>query len=354
MAGPIRVLVVDDSAVIRRVLTTAFRTDPDFEVAGEAGDPYEARDLIVTVRPDVMTLDLHMPRMDGTNFLRKLKTQFPVPTVVVSGRAAKGSNVEREAVEAGAYAVVQKPSTGRVQDMLLELKNAVRSAAGRAPAGNLSARVRGSMEGGAPRPAPSRARGRRVEAIIIGASTGGPPAVLQVLRALGPDAPPVLIAQHMPSHFTGPFAERMNKTTALTCQEATDGAPLRVGHVYLAPGDFHLRVQRRAGRLVCQVTQDDLVQGHRPSVDVLMASAAQVLGAGALGVILTGMGRDGADGLLAMRRAGAWTVAQDEKSCVVYGMPKAAVEQHAASSVLPVEGIGPAVRDRASTKAMAS
>jgi len=340
----IRVLVVDDSAVIRRILTTALRCDPDFEVVGAAGDPYEARDLLVAHAPDVMTLDLHMPRMDGVAFLRKLQAQFPVPTVVVSGRAAAGSLVERDVLAAGAHAVVRKPTTGRVQDMLDELKAAVRSAAGR-PAVSVA-----NQKPAAPGPPPSaglaRSAGPRLDAVIIGASTGGPPAVLQVLRALSPSGPCVLVAQHMPPTFTQPFAQRMNQTTSLTCGEAVDGAPLRRGHVYLAPGDFHLRVERRAGRLVAGVKQDALVQGHRPSVDVLMHSAARVLGKRAVGVLLTGMGRDGAEGLLAMRRAGAWTVAQDEASSVVYGMPKAAAELHAAAEVLGIDALGAAVRDR--------
>ncbi len=319
----VRVLVVDDSSAVRKVLTRGLSMDPDIEVVGAAADPYEARDKIVELRPDVMTLDLAMPRMDGVVFLRRLMAQFPVPTVVVSGSATPGSPTAATVLAAGAVAVVAK---GGVDEMLRELREAVKRAAPSSPTR-------------ATRPAPAGGP----TAIVVGASTGGPRAVVRLLEGFPADSPPVLVTVHMPELFTGSFAKRIGRFSRLEGKEAVHGDTLVSGQVLVAPGGQHMRVVRRGAGHVVELDSGPLVGGHRPSVDVLMQSAASALGPRGLGVLLTGMGRDGAKGLLAMRQAGAPTWAQDEGSSVVFGMPKAAIELGAACEVLPLHDMSAAV-----------
>ncbi len=330
----VRVLVVDDSAVVREILTRELARDPEIEIVGSAPDPYVARDKIVLLKPDVVTLDLEMPRMDGIAFLRKLMRYYPLPVIVVSSLTEAGSAMALEALEAGAVDVLCKPGGPRTVGQLAEeLVSKVKTAA--------HARVRPIV----PRPrsavAPQKlAMTRTTETVVaIGASTGGTQALQVLLAALPADAPGVLVVQHMPEHFTRSLAERLDRTCAVRVCEAEDGDTLSVGRVLIAPGNRHM-VLRRSGASYCvSIKGGPLVNHHRPSVDVLFKSVAQFAGANAVGVILTGMGADGAQGLKAMREAGAETVAQDEASCVVFGMPREAIALGAVSHVAPLESI---------------
>jgi two-component system chemotaxis response regulator CheB len=331
----IRVLVVDDSALMRRLLSEILATDKDIEVVGTAGDPFAARDKIKQLQPDVLTLDVEMPRMDGLTFLGNLMRLRPMPVVMISSLTARGAEVSLQALELGAVDVVAKPqldlSRGMV-DQAAEIITKVKAAA--------TARPRG-RGGPAPILAKGSATGLRTtdRVIAIGASTGGTEAVAQVLAALPPDAPGVVIAQHIPPEFSRRFAERLDQTTPLAVSEARDGDPILVGHAYVAPGQRHLRVERSGARYVCRVGDDEPVNRHRPSVDVLFASVADNVGANAIGVLLTGMGADGAHHLGTLRERGAPTIAQDRETSVVWGMPGEAVKRGAASEVLALERI---------------
>lgn len=320
----VRVLVVDDSATMRGVITAALRRDPEIEVIGGAGDPLEAREAIKALSPDVITLDVEMPKMSGIEFLDKIMRLRPMPVIMVSTLTQAGAAISLQALEIGAFDCVGKPDF----DGLAEK---VKAAA--------KARVRPLGE--APRPQAPPASYRPNERVIaIGSSTGGVEALITVLAGFPKNCPPTVITQHMPATFTKSFAARLDRLCEPSVEEAWDGAPLRIGSIYLAPGGpAHLEVK---GGLhpACRLRESDLVNGHRPSVDVLFQSVSEAFGARAVGVILTGMGKDGAKGLKALRDAGARTIGQDEESCVVYGMPKAAYELGAVERQLTLSKIG--------------
>jgi two-component system chemotaxis response regulator CheB len=329
-----RVLVVDDSAVVRQIFTRELARDADLEVVGSAPDPYLARDLIVQQQPDVLTLDLEMPRMDGITFLRKLMHYHPLPVVVVSSLTPAGGELAMEALAAGAVDVMCKPGAAfTVGDMTAALVEKVKAAAHV----NLKARAAAVARAEATPDAPARvpALTRTTHQILaIGASTGGTVALEGILRAFPPDAPGTVVTQHMPEMFTRYFAERLDGVSQVEVKEAADGDSVVPGVVLIAPGDKHMLLRRSGARYHVQVKDGPRVNRHRPSVDVMFRSVAQAAGRNAVGVILTGMGGDGAQGLLDMRKAGARTLGQDEATCVVYGMPKVAAELGAVEKVI--------------------
>jgi len=318
----IRVLIVDDSALMRQVLSSILSSDPGIEVVGTAPDPLVAREKIKALNPDVMTLDVEMPGMDGIAFLEKVMTLRPMPVVMVSSLTEKGAEVTVRAMELGAVDVFCKPADAASGGFLAhgpELIEKVKAAA--------ASRVRALVNHGR-RPTPALSVTQIYKStdrlVAIGSSTGGVEALRDIILALPPDAPPIVVAQHIPPRFSTSFAERLDGLAAVRVKEAADGERILAGHVYIAPGDRHLMVKRSGAALMTRTHDGPLVSGHKPSVDVLFHSVADMCGSNAVGVILTGMGRDGAEGLLSMRQAGAETIGQDESSCVVYGMPKAA------------------------------
>ena len=323
----VRVLIVDDSATMRSLIATVLQRDPDIEVVGEAGDPLEAREAIKRLNPDVITLDVEMPNMNGIEFLEKIMRLRPMPVVMVSTLTVRGAEATLEALELGAVDCIAKPSTGGLEGFR-DLPFKVKAAA--------KAKVRPLRAADTTRPAPlDHALDGRV--IAIGSSTGGVEALITVLSRFPANCPPTVITQHMPATFTKSFSQRLDRICAPTVAEAHDGAVLEPGKIYIAPGgDSHLEISG-ANILRCRLNPGPAVNGHRPSVDVLFQSVARAVGPMAVGAILTGMGRDGADGLLAMRQAGARTVGQDEASSVVYGMPKVAYEIGAVERQAPIE-----------------
>ena len=334
--SPIKVLVVDDSALIREVLSRTLGRDGDIVVIGTAADPIEARSKVKDLNPDVLTLDIEMPNMNGLAFLDKLMRLHPLPVVMVSTLTTKGASETLLALELGAVDFVAKPNAtlaGGLDAFGENLRQKVRAA------GHTDVRSR-AMRGAAPPIVPIRTAAAPQGALIaIGASTGGVEAIRVVLGQLPPDSPPIVIAQHMPPGFTTRFASRLDELSELTVVEAQDRMPLQSGHAYVARGDFHLRVERSSGQLKCRLSQDDLASGHRPSVDVLFDSVAHTVGPMAVGVILTGMGRDGATGIRHMREAGAYTIGQSASSALVYGMPRVAFEEGGIVEQAPVEAI---------------
>lgn len=342
MNGPVKVLVVDDSALVREVLSTGLGGDPEIEVVGTATDPFNARDKIVKLRPDVMTLDVEMPKMDGVEFLRQLMPQFPLPVVMVSALTERGRRITLDALDCGAVDFVTKPSTDLargLQEMMLQLRAKVKIAA----TANVSHwKGRKQVQRIVP-PADQALSASTNQAIIIGASTGGTEAIREVVSRFPVTTPGVVIVQHMPAGFTRMFAERLDEICPMRVQEASDGDAVVPGRVLVAPGEKHLKVVRSGGSYIVRVGPGEKVNGHCPSVEVLMNSAAKAFGKHAVGVMLTGMGRDGAVGLKAMRDAGARTMAQDEASSVVFGMPKAAWESGAAQRLIPLNNIAEAV-----------
>ncbi len=336
----IRVIVVDDSALVRKLLTEILSSDPELEVVATAADPYDAREKIRALNPDVLTLDVEMPKMDGVTFLRNLMRLRPMPVLMVSSLTERGADVTMAALECGAVDFVTKPKldvmAGLQQDAQL-LISRVKAAA----KANLS-RFKDGRVHAPPRlvqPAGTLKLRTTDQLIAIGASTGGTEAVAEVLRAFPPDAPGTLVAQHIPELFSRRWAERMNETCAVTVREAVDGEQVLLGHVYVAPGGKHLRVGRSGAHFYCRVTDDAPVNRHRPSVDVLFDSLVSSAGANATAALLTGMGADGAQGLKRLRLAGSPTIAQDEATSVVWGMPGEAVKLDAATDVLPLEQI---------------
>ncbi|MBC7229584.1 MAG: chemotaxis response regulator protein-glutamate methylesterase [Actinobacteria bacterium] len=334
----IRVLVVDDSAVVRQILTRELERDPDITVVGAAPDPYIAREKIVRLKPDVITLDIEMPRMDGITFLEKLMRHHPLPVVVVSSLTPQGSETAMRALELGAVEVMTKPGGSySVEDITLQLIDRIKAAA----QADLKA-LRAHAVEEAPRTPPARRLSmlRTTERIVaIGASTGGTEAIREVITLFPPGGPGTLIVQHMPEGFTRSFAQRMNELCAMEVKEAADGDAVRTGVILIAPGNHHMVLRRSGARYYVKIKGGPMVHHQRPSVDVLFRSVAEYAGVNAVGVLMTGMGSDGAEGLLAMRKAGARTIAQDEKSCVVFGMPKAAIERSAAEEVVPLREI---------------
>lgn len=342
----IRVVVIDDSALIRRVLTEIINSQPDMEVVAQAPDPLVAREQIRALNPDVITLDVEMPRMDGLAFLEKLMRLKPTPVVMVSTLTERGSETTLRALELGAVDFVAKPRIDIVhgmQEYAGEITDKIRAAS--------VARVRrlvgpaSEPAGGAADALPSRpVSGWSTEKlIIVGASTGGTEALRELLEPLPPDIPGILIAQHMPEAFTRSFARRLDGLCRITVKEAEDGERVLPGHAYIAPGHSHLLLRRSGANYMTTLSQSEPVNRHRPSVDVLFRSAATHAGRNAIGVILTGMGRDGAAGMREMRDAGAWNIAQDEESCVVFGMPKEAINGGGVDEVLPLKSIARAV-----------
>jgi two-component system chemotaxis response regulator CheB len=350
MNKPVRVLIVDDSAVVRQILTSVLQSDPDIEVVATASDPFVAARRIQAEVPDVITLDVEMPRMDGITFLRRLMAQRPIPVVMCSSLTEEGSETLMQALEAGAVDVILKPRVDAAQFLMesrVRICDSVKAAAqarlrrlpGRsasgapaAPAQKLSADVM------LPAPILGQAMARTTETVVcIGASTGGTESLRVVLEVLPAASPGIVIVQHMPEKFTEAFARRLNGLCELEVKEAADGDAVLRGRVLIAPGNRHMMLQRSGARYYVAVKDGPLVSRHRPSVDVLFRSAAQTAGGNALGIIMTGMGDDGAHGLLEMRGAGACTVAQDETTSVVFGMPKEAIALGAAAKVLALE-----------------
>ena len=340
----IKVLICDDSAVVRALLQEIIRVDPDFEVVGTAGDPYQAREMIKRLNPDVLTLDVDMPRMDGLEFLARLMRLRPMAVVMISALTGRGTQTALRALELGAVDFIAKPKAANARALLdygHEIRAKIRAAYRARHAGPTNARDAGSVPGVT---LDTRAISDKV--ICIGASTGGTEAIREVLESLPARCPPVLLVQHMPEMFTQSFARRLDGLCALEVQEAEHGEPALAGGAYVAPGHSHLRLVRRGGIYYCDLSSAPPANRHRPSVDVLFHSAAEVAGRHALGVLLTGMGKDGAEGLLAMRNAGAWTVAQDEATCVVYGMPREAARIGAAVEVAALNLIPRRVLDQ--------
>ena len=334
MNDKITVLCVDDSALIRQVMTEIINGEADMQVVGTAADPLVARDLIKAVNPDVLTLDVEMPRMDGLEFLEKLMRLRPMPVVMVSSLTERGSDIAMRALELGAVDFVTKPRLG-MRDGLLNYAQEITDKIRAASCARLRARSPAAGAAGEPL---LRAPLLSTEKLIaIGASTGGTEAIREVLQPLPPDSPAVLIAQHMPPGFTRSFAQRLDGLSRINVKEAEHGERVLPGFAYIAPGGWHMALGRSGANYVVHLNQDAAVNRHRPSIDVLFDSVARNAGVNAIGVILTGMGRDGAAGLLRMRQAGAHTFAQDEASCVVFGMPREAIALGAAAEVHPVD-----------------
>lgn len=350
MAGKIRVLIVDDSASVRQTMSEILGADDEIEVVGTAGDPFAAARRMQDDLPDVITLDVEMPRMDGITFLKKIMSQRPIPVVMCSSLTEEGSETLLQAMEAGAVDIIQKPRMGTRQFLLearMRICDAVKGAAhaqlGRMRPRALHKEVAKKLSADVIMPAPiqgGKSMARTTEKVVcIGASTGGTESLREVLEALPMDCPGIVIVQHMPEMFTAAFARRLDSICAVTIKEAADGDPVLRGHVLIAPGNHHMLLQRSGAGYHVSVKDGPLVSRHRPSVDVLFRSAAQYAGANAVGIIMTGMGDDGAKGLLEMRQAGACTIAQNEETCIVFGMPKEAIALNAADKVIPLDMI---------------
>jgi two-component system chemotaxis response regulator CheB len=346
----IRVLIIDDSAIVRKILSDALSAEPDLEVVGTAPDPFVARDKILALKPDVLTLDIEMPRMDGLTFLRKLMHFHPLPTVVISSLAQPSCRAAIQAMELGAVEALAKPggpySVGELRDTLAAKVRAAASARmRRAETPPVAPKLPAAAAPSAPKPSgPSVKSSLPAGSLIaIGASTGGTEAIAAVLTKLPRDCPPIVIAQHIPPVFSKAFANRLNETCAIEVREAVDNDELRPGLAVVAPGDFHMLVRKAGGRFRVAVKTGPRVCYQRPSVDVLFSSVAECAGPAAVAVLLTGMGSDGAHGLLKLRKAGAHTIAQNEATSVIYGMPREAVELGAAIEVLPLQVIADAM-----------
>lgn len=332
----IKVLIVDDSSVVRKILSQEVARAEDIEVVGTAPDPYVARDKIVTLSPDVVTLDLEMPRMDGITFLKKLMHYYPLPVIVVSSLTPQGSQLAIEAMEAGAVDVVPKNgSSYSVKDLGEILVEKIRAASlSKRPISSLR-----SSEEAPPKTAPVGLRYTTDKLVAIGASTGGTEALRKILERIPPDGPGIVIVQHMPAQFTKAFAQRLDGLCQIQIKEAGDSDAVYPGRALIAPGDFHMVLDRSGARYLVRIKKGPPVHYQRPSIDVLFRTVASKAGPNAVGVILTGMGSDGAKGLKAMKEAGATTIAQDEQSCVVYGMPKEAIRLGAVDHVVPLDRI---------------
>ena len=339
----IRVLIVDDSALVRNILKQGLSMDPGIEVVGAAVDPYVARDMIIKHRPDVLTLDVEMPRMDGVEFLRKFMPQYPLPVVMVSALTQRGKQITLDALEAGAVDFVTKPGTDVARGlsaMMMELRTKVKIAS----TANVSHWKHTDQTPKAGVLHATKALAESTDKVIaIGASTGGTEAIKNVITRFPATMPGVVIVQHMPAGFTKMFAERMNSLCAMEAKEAENGDRVMPGRILLAPGDFQMTVRRSGGIYQVDCKPGEKVCGHCPSVEVLMQSVSEHVGANAIGVMLTGMGHDGADAMGAMRKAGARTLAQDEKTSVVFGMPKEAFKRGGAERLVPLDEIAPSV-----------
>jgi two-component system chemotaxis response regulator CheB len=350
MTDKIRVLIVDDSRMIRDVLTDILSDQPDIEVVGAAADAFEARDKIKDLNPDVVTLDVEMPKMNGLEFLDRLMRARPTPVVMISSFTERGSEITFRALELGAVEFVTKPKLNEQTpddygQMIAEKIRAAKSARLKGPRkadSAFAASVEATMPPVMKRPVP---RGVKTsdQIIAVGASTGGTEAIREFLVGMPPDCPGILIVQHMPENFTRMFAERLNGLCQITVKEAEHNDPILPGHAYIAPGGKHLWVKRDEGQLLAKLSTEPPMNLHRPSVDFLFMSAAKFLGADAIGVIMTGMGKDGAKGMLEMKKKGAYNIAQDEATSVIFGMPREAIELDATHEVAPLGKL----RDRA-------
>jgi two-component system chemotaxis response regulator CheB len=332
----IRVLIVDDSAVVRKVFASELSKERGIEVIGTAPDPYVARDKIVALQPDVITLDVEMPRMDGLTFLKKLMKHYPLPVIIVSSLTQKGGAMAMEALAAGALEVICKPTAAySVGDMSVQLANKIRAVA------HVDMhRQNQAQQAVAAVPLSSAALSQTTNKIIaIGASTGGTEAIKTVLMGMPPNAPGIVIVQHMPAQFTTSFAERLDSLCQIRVKEADNGDSVVNGTALLAPGNYHMLLKRSGARYYVEIKTGPMVHHQRPAVDVMFRSVSKNAGANAVGILLTGMGADGAAGLLEMKNAGAKTIAQDEKSCVVFGMPKEAIKRGAADRVVALSDI---------------
>ncbi len=348
-ARKIKVLIVDDSAAVRQTMSEILADDPDIQVMGTACDPFAAARRLQDGVPDVITLDIEMPRMDGITFLQKLMDQHPIPVIICSSLAAEGSQALTLALEAGAVDVIAKPVVGTRQFLLesqIRIRDAVKAAANvnlarlkRLHAECRTAEPQQKLSADAVIPAQTNYRTATTtdKVACIGASTGGTESLRILLQGMPQDCPGILIVQHMPENFTLAFARRLNQICNISIKEAQDGDPVLRGHALIAPGNRHMLLKRSGARYFVQIKEGPLVSRHRPSVDVLFRSAANCAGANAVGTIMTGMGDDGAKGLLEMRQAGAITIAEDETSCVVFGMPKEAIKLGAAEKIIPLD-----------------
>jgi two-component system, chemotaxis family, protein-glutamate methylesterase/glutaminase len=347
----IRVLIVDDSALVRSLLTEIINQEPGMRAIGAAPDPLAAREMIRNMSPDVITLDIEMPRMDGLDFLEKLMRLRPMPVLMISTLTERGSEATLRALELGAVDFIPKPRIGiasGIREYAAQITEKIRCAAAARPRQvmrEVAAKPRGMPATPLAAAAPVRI-GSTEKVIVIGASTGGTEAIKDVLIELPFDAPGVLVTQHMPEAFTRSFAARLDSLCRITVKEATCGERVLPGHAYIAPGHSHLMLKRNGANYVTQLSQSEPVNRHRPSVDVLFRSASECAGKNAIAIILTGMGKDGAAGMCELHRAGAYTYAQDEQSCVVFGMPKEAIALGGADEVLPIHAIAPAVLAR--------
>lgn len=337
MGKKIKVLIVDDSAIVRKVFHEELSREADIEVVGTAPDPYIARDKIVSLKPDVVTLDIEMPRMDGITFLRKLMQHYPLPVIIVSSLTKKGGSLAMEALSIGALEVISKPfGAYSVGEMSLQLIDKIRAVA------KLKVITKNDDQKTAVSPVKWKPALKETtnKIIAIAASTGGTEALKVVLTQMPANAPGIVVVQHMPARFTSSFAKRLNELSSLTVKEAKDGDSVVNGTALIAPGNLHTLLRISGAKHYVQVKDGPLVHHQRPAADVLFNSVAACAGCNAVGIILTGMGVDGAAGLLKMKEAGARTVAQDEKSCVVFGMPKEAIRIGAAEKVVPLKKIG--------------
>jgi len=343
----IKVLIVDDSAVVRQSLAAILESDPDIEVMGVAVDPLHAAKKIQTEVPDVITLDIEMPRMDGLTFLKKIMSQHPIPVVVISSLTSEGTETGLKALEYGAVELITKPQMNTkvfIEESRIRIIDAVKAASqARIKRKHISSEIVVQPKYTADAilaPATSRSMIETTEIVVaVGASTGGTDALLVFLKAMPPDTPGIVIVQHMPEHFTRSFANRLNDICKINVKEAENGDAVIRGRALIAPGNHHMLLKRSGARYYVEIKDGPLVNRHRPAVDVLFRSTARYAGKNAIGVIMTGMGDDGARGLLEMREAGAKTVAQDEKSCVVFGMPNEAIKMGAAQKILSLDNI---------------
>ena len=342
-----RVLIIDDSALMRGLLSSLLSEDPEIEVVDAAPDPLVAREMIKAHNPDVVTLDVEMPRMDGLTFLRKIMTLRPMPVVMISTLTQAGAEVTLEALEIGAVDFVAKP-TNAVGPAMAALAGELRA--------KVKAAARTRVRARPVQPAPRQPMRQRLERhtgkiLMIGASTGGVEALKTLLMDLPQDCPPTLVTQHMPERFTAAFASRLNRECPVAVSEATDRQRIEPGCVYIAPGGaHHLELAREGTAFVCRLTDAEPMSGHRPSVDVLFRSGARVAGSQVIGVILTGMGKDGAEGLLELRKAGAPTLGQDEATSLIYGMPRVAFERGAVERQFPLTELAGAIVERCSAR----
>lgn len=331
-----RVLIVDDSAIVREVFSRELSKFPDIEIVGTAPNPFVARDKIIKLKPDVITLDIEMPRMDGLTFLKKLMRYYPLPVIIVSSLTPKGGNLTLEALDSGAVEVIAKPGGAyTVGDMSIQLADKIMAAS---KVTVLRKALDKETDSKASEPVKALAKTSN-KVIAIGASTGGTEALKNVLTGMPPNSPGILVVQHMPAAFTTAFAERLNGLCQITVKEAQNNDSVNPGTALIAPGNYHMILKRSGARYYVEVKGGPMVYHQRPSVDVLFKSTAMAAGPNSIGVILTGMGADGAEGLLSMKQAGAKTIAQDEKSCIVFGMPKEAIALGAADKVVPLDRV---------------